>query len=202
MCLLESTPIYETKTSTMSTHWSGKKVAVNVFPLTNCQHCIHRCAGRETVFTTASMFLYKISSGAVGMMRTRDLMNMNSGVNILTRFSTFCGGTSFFFSLTLGYIALLLYAGIFFLLSATEKDLRILQIKEDVEQEVEKLNRVLDPAAILIFSLSTAIPFLAEQLLERGLFGVWLWVKELPASCAFYLFQVGASITLSRVGSL
>ena len=105
------------------------------------------------MFTTASMFLYKISSGAVGMMRTRDLMNMNSGVNILTRFSTFCGGTSFFFSLTLGYFALLLYAAIFFLLSATERDMKVLLIKEDVEGEVRKLNRVLAPEAILSFSL-------------------------------------------------
>jgi hypothetical protein len=65
--------------------------------------------GRETSFMTAAGFLWKISSGGSAMMRSRDLMLINDGLDLMRKFSLFYGSagypppfvaTLFFFFLT------------------------------------------------------------------------------------------------------
>lgn len=144
--------------------------------------------GRETVFTTASMFLTKISAGCVGMLRTRDMMDMNSGLDILSRLSLYTGGTCFFLTQLFLTQSLLLYAIVFFLFA-------LAGIKHE---NILELDTSLSAEWVLGFGVSAAMPFLAEMILERGIIGgVWYWVKEILPSTAFYFFQnqaVAASV--------
>ena len=47
--------------------------------------------GRETSFMTAAGFLWKISAGGAAMMRSRDLMLINDGLDLTRKFSLFYG---------------------------------------------------------------------------------------------------------------
>lgn len=149
--------------------------------------------GRETVFTTASMFLKKISAGAVSMLRTRDMMDMNSGLSILDRLSLLNGTAGHFLSQLFLSLSLHMYATVFFLITIS-----------DVQQRyVDSLDRTLSIQWVLGFGLATSFPFLSEQLLERGFVsGLMAWLKEFPIATLFYLFQnqtVAASVSSGLV---
>lgn len=136
--------------------------------------------GRETVFTTASMFLAKISAGSVGMLRTRDMMNMNSGLALFQRLSLLCGGVGYFLAMKMLSVNIFLYASTFFLFSVAEVR----------PEAMDLFDSTLSVEWVLGFGLCCALPFLAEQILERGFIaGCWFWLKEYLRSTLFYLFQ-------------
>lgn len=149
--------------------------------------------GRETVFTTASMFLTKISAGSVGMLRTRDMMDMNAGLPILDRLSLLNGTAGHFLSQLFLSLSLRLYATVFFLFAIPTIQL----------QYIDSLDETLSIQWVLGFGLATSFPFLSEQLLERGFVaGFVAWLKEFPVSTLFYLFQnqtVAASVAAGLV---
>lgn len=145
--------------------------------------------GRETVFTTASMFLAKISAGCVAIFRSRDMLDMNSGLDIVTRLSLMCGGSAYFLTSLLLSISLYLYVITFFLFAVAGITL----------SDLDLLGSSLSSQWLLGLGFVAFLPFLAEQILERGfLVGLWYSLLHWPSSTLFYLFQnqtVAASVS-------
>mmetsp|Transcript_34294 Transcript_34294/g.67520 ORF Transcript_34294/g.67520 Transcript_34294/m.67520 type:complete len:1579 (+) Transcript_34294:43-4779(+) len=137
--------------------------------------------GRETVFTSASAFLFKITSGAIAMMRTRDMRDLNLGLGVLTRLSLFCGGAGYYFNQWLLSTSLYLYLFIFFFLTLTGSNF---------ELDLTHLRSTLSSEWVLGFGFSSALPLLAELVLSRKLrAGLWKFGSEYFPTTLFYLFQ-------------
>jgi len=136
--------------------------------------------GRETVFITASMFLSKITFGSVGILRSRDSMDMNAGLNILQRASLFSGSISYFLTLVMLSYTFYLYATIFFLFS----------VAGVTNTDVETLNSFLTFEWVVGFGFASTLPFLSEQILENGTKeGGKVWLLKFIPYTLFYIFQ-------------
>lgn len=136
--------------------------------------------GRETVFTTSSMFLKKITHGSIGSMRSRDLRDMYSGLSIFARLSLFLGGMAYFFVQWLVSTTIFLYGLALFLLTVARVDTAYIAL----------FDSTLSLQWLVAFGFAASLPFLAEQMLERGIWrGVLHWVRVVPIATAFYLFQ-------------
>lgn len=133
--------------------------------------------GRETSFMTAAGFLWKISAGGAAMMRSRDLMLINNGLDLTRKFSLFYGSAGypthnklllifeshrFFFNNAITNYSIFSYVLCFFFLSLGGITIN----------QIGLLKSPLGAEWLISLGMVTMLPLLSELWLEHGFFQV------------------------------
>lgn len=136
--------------------------------------------GRETVFTAASGFIQKVSSGAVAMIRTRDVMHLQTGMSFSRKLSLYFGGVgSYIYQLCIDY-SIVLYVTFFFV--ATVSNITLTQIGATGSS--------LGAEWLVSFGFVATLPLLTELMLEYGwASGLLTTARWLIPASIFWLFQ-------------
>lgn len=135
--------------------------------------------GRETSFNTSSMFFTKISSGNVGVMRSRDLKILCERLNIVDNLSFYFASIGFYLNNWLIDISIKVYLFVFVLLTLASKSL----------EDVGKLGSMLAAEWIFSMGIVATLPRLSELVLEYGMLeGVLKFVPSLPGIMFAFTF--------------
>jgi len=114
--------------------------------------------GRETSFNTSSMFFYKVSTGNVGVMRSRDLKILCERLNIADNLSFYFASIGFYLNNWLIDMSIKVYLFVFVLLTLASKTL----------EDVGKLGSLLASEWIVSMGIIATLPRFAELILEYG----------------------------------
>eukprot|EP00929_Paragymnodinium_shiwhaense_P027605 TRINITY_DN16173_c0_g2_i8.p1 TRINITY_DN16173_c0_g2~~TRINITY_DN16173_c0_g2_i8.p1 ORF type:complete len:2302 (+),score=424.77 TRINITY_DN16173_c0_g2_i8:85-6990(+) len=143
--------------------------------------------GRESSFNSASLFFTKVSSGSVGVMRSRDLKIITEDLNIADSFSFYFASIGFYLNNLIIDKSVCVYIILFSLMTLASKSLN----------DIGKMDSML--AAEWVFSLGIVamLPRLLELTLEYGAMeAVIRFIPSIPGSMAAFTF-INKSIAAS-----
>jgi len=135
--------------------------------------------GREASFNAASQFFTKVSSGSVGVMRSRDLKIITERLGIIDSFSFYFASIAFYLNNWLIDISLRVYVLVFVLMTLASKTL----------DDIGGLGSMLAAEWILTMGIIAMVPRLMELILEYGYSeGLLKFIPSIPGILLGYTF--------------
>lgn len=148
--------------------------------------------GRECSFNAASGFFFKISSGSVGVMRSRDLKILSENLNIVDNISFYFASIGFYFNNWLIDISLNLYVFCFVMLALAGKDLN----------DVGQLGSMLAAEWAVSVGTIAMLPRLIEFILEFGFFeGIMIFFPSVIGQMIAFAF-INKSVAAAVGGTM
>lgn len=153
--------------------------------------------GREVSFNKASQFFTKVSSGSVGVMRSRDLKAITENLNITSSFSFYFASVGFYVYNWLIDVSMIVYVLVFVLLTLSSKSLN----------DIGELGSMLAVEWLASFGVFAMFPRLMELTLELGpLEGAIRFVPSIPSSVVMFAFlnkSIASAVSAAvRVGDI
>jgi len=136
--------------------------------------------GREASFNAASQFFYKVSSGNVGVMRSRDLKVITERLGIIDNLSFYFASVAFYLNNWLIDMSLRIYVLVFVLMTLSSKTL----------DDIGSLGSMLAAEWILTMGIIAMLPRLMELILEYGYSeGLLKFIPSIPGVLLGYTFM-------------
>eukprot|EP00928_Gymnodinium_smaydae_P011914 TRINITY_DN14356_c0_g1_i3.p1 TRINITY_DN14356_c0_g1~~TRINITY_DN14356_c0_g1_i3.p1 ORF type:complete len:2685 (-),score=593.20 TRINITY_DN14356_c0_g1_i3:98-8152(-) len=142
--------------------------------------CLEWEKGREVSFNKASQFFTKVSSGNVGVMRSRDLKLITENLNVFGSFSFYFASVGFYVCQLMVDLSMKVYVYVFILLTLSSKGL----------DDIGQLGSMLAVEWVVSFGIFAMFPRLMELTLEYGMMeGLVRFVPSIPASFLLFAFM-------------
>eukprot|EP00929_Paragymnodinium_shiwhaense_P059585 TRINITY_DN29837_c0_g1_i1.p1 TRINITY_DN29837_c0_g1~~TRINITY_DN29837_c0_g1_i1.p1 ORF type:complete len:1248 (+),score=277.75 TRINITY_DN29837_c0_g1_i1:240-3983(+) len=157
--------------------------------------CLEWEKGREVSFNSASQFFTKVSSGSVGVMRSRDVKVLTENLSICNNFSFYFASVGFYLCNVLIDLSMQIYVIVFVLLTLSSKSLN----------DIGELGSMLAAEWVYSFGVLAMFPRLMEMILEYGVMeGCVRFVPSIPSAMLMFAFMnksVASAVSKSvRVG--